>query len=223
MAGIKTWLPEIKTYHQGVTADEMDMYRVVTFRPATNAVWWASAGTAGTSSATAMVMINRLADTPRNVRFALIGSASGMAGSLDVVGRDQFGGSITETLGFASADNGGTVVGTKVFLQVDSGTLRYGTAVGNGTPNIGFVTGTNCLLGLPDRLGGTTDVVHLGHAIGTGAVSYGGGTIAAFVDKPMSAIRPAATLDGTTTITCWYKPTYNAEAVATNAGGTQAV
>jgi hypothetical protein len=67
------------------------------------------------------------------------------------------------------------------------------------------------LLGLPVKLNGTTDVVHLGMAAGTGQITYNGGTIAGFVDSPMSAVRPAASLDGTAVISVWVKPTYAGE------------
>lgn len=221
MAGIKSYLPDIKIQKQGVTWDEMDAYRVLTIRPAINVRWWASAGTAGTAALGTFTMVNRLPDWPRNINFILAGSATGMAGSIDVSGKDQFGNTIAETLGFGSADNGGTVVGTRVFARLDSGTLRYGTAVGSGTPQIGLVPGTNCLLGLPDKINGTTDVVHLGFNLGTGAVTYGGGTIAAFVNSPMHAIRPAAALDGTAQVMVWYKSTYDATAVGTVAYGSQ--
>ena len=221
MAGIKSWIPDIKTYEQGVTWDEMDAYRTITVRPAINVRWWASAGTAGTAALGTFAMLNRLPDWPRNVNFILAGTGVGMAGSIDVSGKDQFGNTITETMGFGSADNGGTVVGTKVFAALDSGTLRYGTAVGNGTPQIGFVPGTNCLLGLPDKINGTTDVVQLGFGLGTGAVSYGGGTIAAFVDSPMHAIRPAAALDGTAEVNVWYVSRYDATGVGTVANRLQ--
>lgn len=223
MSGLKLYHPDVRFAANKVTPDEMDMYRVYSVRPAINVRWWASAGTAGTAASTAFTILNRLPDVPRNINFILAGSATGMAGSIDVDGKDQFGNTISETIGFGSADNGGTVVGTKVFAQVTSGTLRYGTAVGSGTPQIGFVPGTNCLLGLPDKIKAATDVLHLGHAVGTGAITYGGGTIAAFVDTGMHAIRPAASLDGTAHITVWYKPSFNPEATPVVANLTQAV
>ena len=223
MAGIKSWLPDIKTYAQGVTADEMDAYRVYTIAGAgINVRWWASAGTAGTAAMGTFTMLNRLPDYPRNVNFILAGTATGMAGSIDISGKDQFGNTITETIGFGSADNGGTVVGTKVFAQMDSGTLRYGTAVGNGTPQIGLVPGTDCLFGLPDKINGTGDVVHIGQTVGTGAVSVGGGTVGGFVNVGMHAIRPGATLTGTASVNVWYRSRYDASVVCTVANLTQA-
>lgn len=207
---IKTFSPELTILRQLVTPDEIDRYEVFSIRPAIGGAVYASAGTAGTAAVPAFVVKNT-PDWPRNVSFALAGSATGMAGTMSLVGKDQFGNSITESFGFGSADNGGTVVGTKVFSQISSGTLLYGTAVGNGTPLIGPASGTNCLLGLPVKLNGTTDVVHLGMAVGTGEITYNGGTIAAFVDVPMSAVRPAAALDGTAIVNVWVKPTFPGE------------
>lgn len=195
-----------------ITADEIDRYEVARFdMPGTSAVWWASAGTAGTSSAVALAIINRIPDYPRNINFALAGTGAGMAGTLVANGFDQFGSQITESLSFGTAANGGTVVGSLVFGQLIGGTLSYGTAVGNGTPAIGFVPGTGCLLGLPVKIRLTTDVVSLSMNAGTGPVTYNGGTIAGFVNTAVSAIRPVAALTGTQTIGAWVKSTYNAE------------
>lgn len=207
-----------------VVPDEIDRYEVFTINPGLSATMLSAAGTAGTASAIAMTIVNRTPDWPRNINFALAGTGVGMAGTLDVNGRDQFGGSQTESLGFGSADNGGTVVGSKVFAQITSGTLRYGTAVGNGTPAIGLVPGTGCLLGLPVKLGASTDVVHLGMNTGTGVITYNGGTIAGFVNTSVHAIRPAATLTGTSVINVWVKPSYsfnNQKGIMSN--GTQVV
>lgn len=209
---IKAFSPDIKMLGQLVTPDEVDRYEVVNYvMPGTASTWWASAGTAGTASSIAAVIINALPDYPRNIRFVLAGTGVGMAGTFVANGKDQFGVTITENLGFGSADNGGTVVGTKVFAQFTSGTLNYGTAVGNGTPAIGFVTGTNCLFGLPVKLNGTTDVVHIGMVNGTGAITVNGGTVAGFVDSPMSAFRAPATLTGTQSINVWVRPTFAGE------------
>lgn len=204
-------LPSIKISGQLVTPDEIDRYEVFRVRPAIDAGFLAHGGTSGTADTVALGIRSRLPDTPRNLNFSFPGSAVGQAGTVIVNGVDQFGITIQETLGFGSADNGGTVVGTKVFAQITSGTMYYGTSAGVGTPVIGFVPGTNCLIGLPVKLNGTSDVVHLGMTAGTGAILYGNGTIAAFVNVPMSAVRPAAALTGTTTVTAWIKPQYAGE------------
>lgn len=206
-----------------ITPDEVDRYEVFNVSPAINTTWWASAGTAGTSATTPIVIINAIPDWPRNIRFALAGSAAGMTGTLIVNGKDQFGVSQTENFTFAGASNGGTTVGTKVFGQITSGTLYYGTAVGSGTPDIGFVSGTNCLLGLPTKIRAASDVVLLSQTIGTGALSYNGGTVAGFVDTTVHAVRPAVALTGTSDINIWVNSTYNNENGARMANLSQVV
>lgn len=213
---LKVFEPSLKILNQKVTPDELDRYEMVNFvMPGTASTWFASAGTSGTADSVACVIINALPDYPRNIRFALAGSAVGMAGTLDANGKDQFGVSVSESLGFGSADNGGTVVGTKVFAQFSSGTLRYGTAAGVGTPSIGLVAGTNCLLGLPVKLNGTTDVVHIGMTAGTGPITVNGGTVAGFVNSPFSAVRAPATLTGTQCVNVLVKPTLAGETQGT--------
>ena len=204
-------LPSIKISGQLVSPDEIDRYEVFQFRPQIDAGFLAHGGTSGTADTVALGIRNRLPDTPRNLNFSFPGSATGQAGTVTVNGVDQFGITVTESLGFGSADNGGTVVGSMIFAQITSGTMYYGTSAGVGTPVVGFVPGTGCLIGLPIKLNGTTDVVHLGMQAGTGAITYGGGTIAAFVNVPRSAIRPAATLNGTSAIIAWVKPRYAGE------------
>ena len=213
---IKQFVPELTILREKISPDEIDRYEVFSIRPAIAGYVWASAGTAGTSAAIALTVKNT-PDWPRNINFALAGSHGDMTGTLVVNGKNQFGAAQTESITFTKAANGGTAVGSLVFSQITSGTLNYGTAVGAGTPNIGFVPGTACLLGLPVKLNGSTDVVHLSQATGTGAITFNGGTIGAFVDSGVSAIRPVATLDGTAVINVWVKPTYAGEKYA---GGT---
>lgn len=197
-----------------VTPDEIDRYEVVVINPSgavTKMI--GTAAVAGTAATGAVVLVSALPDWPRNVEFALAGSATGMAGTLVLNGRDQFGAIISETFGYGSADNGGTVVGTKVFAQFTSGTVTFGTAIGNGTSRIGLgTTGTTSLLGLPFKLGGTTDVKHIGLTVGTGAILVNGGTIAAFVNVPMSAVLAPVNIPiGTYTVSVWAKPSFNGE------------
>lgn len=225
MSGFKRSQPGLRfTGNQGaanptaleaITPDEIDRYEVyqVTNPNTLNAAsWFGTWAVAGTAAAGAMVIRNAVADYPRNAEFAIAGSATGLAGTASVTGRDQFGSVITETFGFGSADNGGTVVGTKVFAHVTSGTLTFGTAVGNGTARLGVgTTGTTSLFGLPFKVGGTTDLKILSVVAGTGAITVNGGTIAAFIDVTTSSIKAPVTTTGTMTITAWVRPTFNAE------------
>lgn len=200
--------------YDAISPDEIDRYETTTMCPSgavTALIGTTAVG--GTSAVSAVVAVSALPDWPRNVEFAVTGTGAGMAGTLVYNARDQFGSIYQETLAVATASNGGTVSGTKVMAQFTSGTVSFGTAVGNGTTRIGLGTvGTTALLGLPYRLGGTTDVKMLSWTVGTGAVSVGGGTIAAFVDVPNSAIKSPFNIPvGSTTITVWSKPTFNAE------------
>lgn len=201
----------------GVSPDEMDAYSVYTIsNPATTALgplFIASAGSAGTSAATPLVINNKYPDYPRNVNFAIAGSGAGMAGTLTLNGFDQFGSKITEVMSFGTAANGGTVVGTRVFGQFVSGTVNYGTAVGAGTPSIAFANGTACIFGFPVKLGNTTDVVNISMSAGTGPISVGGGTaIGSLIIggnlSPVHGFRPFATFGGTTFFNVWVKSTY---------------
>lgn len=218
--------PGLRFGGQGVSPDEMDAYQVYQVANPSTALlgplFVASAGTSGTSDVVAAVINNKYPDYPRNVQFALAGSAAGMTGTLTLNGNDQFGSAITESFTFAGANNGGTVAGTKVFGQFLSGTLAYGTALGVGTPSISFVPGTACLFGLPVKIGRAADVVHYGMSAGTGPISVGGGTaIGSLVDTTVHAFRPFAAFGGTTFFNVWVKSTFNGEE-ANIARGTQA-
>jgi hypothetical protein len=204
---------------QGISADEMDvMQQYVIVNPTTSATWVGTFPVAGTAATGTLVFVNAIMDYPRNAEVAIAGSATGMAGTATLYGRDQFGNKISEVFGFGSTDNGGTVVGTKIFSQFSAGTLLFGTAVGNGTARVGVGTlGTTALFGLPNKLGGTTDVKAISWGTNHVAVSVNGGTIAGLVNVPMSAIAAAKGLGGTaTTVSVLYKPSYITEAQLIN-------
>lgn len=206
-----------------VSPDEQDRYEIYTvINPAgptgIASTWFGTWAVAGTSAVGNLVIINAIADYPRNLEFAIAGSAAGMTGTAVIVGKDQFGNSITESLTFAGAANGGTVVGTKVFDQVTSGVLTFGTAVGNGTARLGVdVAGTTALFGLPVKIGAASDVVRVNFTAGTGALNINGGTIATYVNTAMHAIKAPKPIVGTTSIQAWVKSSYSAEAPVANA------
>lgn len=217
MAGFKRSQPGIRFSGEKVTADEEDQYVIYSIgQPGTAVAWFASAGTAGTSTNTAYVIINRYPDYPRNINYILAGTGAGMAGTFTTNGYDQFGNKVTEVVAIGTAANGGTVVGTTTFARVDSGTLNYGTAVGNGTPQIGFVPGTACLFGLPVPIAGSADVVFASMLAGTGAITLNGGTVGALVTAttpaggtpPVASFRAFAALTGSQTINVWIKSSY---------------
>lgn len=226
MSGLKTFQPALRFTNSGTTQnriptaavspDEIDRYEVVTIVNPNTLNASAFIGTyavAGTSATNALVVVNAIPDWPRNLEYSLTGTGAGMAGTATVVGRDQFGSVISETLTFGTASNGGTIAGTKVFAQVTSGTHFFGTAVGNGTGRLGLgTTGTTAQFGLPFKVGGTTDLKLLSVNAGTGGVTVNGGTIAAFINVPNSSILlPVPQTTGTMAITAWVRPTFNSE------------
>lgn len=213
MSGLKRNINALQVPKQqfAVTPDEMDRYEVYSIvMPGTASNWFASAGTAGTSATGTAVVINAIPDYPRNLQFSLTGTGVGMAGTFTYNARDQFGSTFQEVLATGTATNGGTVAGTKVVAQFISGTLNYGTAVGAGTPAIGFCpTGTTCLFGLPTRIRTGTDVVLMSMVAGTGAVTVNGGTIGTMVVVGQHAVRSPLTLTGTQTINVWIRSQFD--------------
>lgn len=122
-------------------------------------------GTVTGAAAAAFVLDNVQMDYPRNLLFTMLGVAGGMGGTATVNGTDQFGGSINETLGFASANGGGTVAGTKIFNTITSGSVvgiagAAGTAIGTAKLGVAIGTGTGivALFGLPVKVKAVTDV-----------------------------------------------------------------
>lgn len=194
-----------------ITPDEIDRYETYTIvNPTISSTWFGTCPIAGTSATGTLVLVNAIADYPRNLRYIVNGTGANMAGTWIVSGKDQFGNLISETVAIATANNGGTVEGTKIFAQVDGGTFQFGTAVGNGTTQLGpAITGTTALFGLPYKLGGTTDVKLLTYSTGPGAQTINGGTIAGFVDSVNHAVKAPVTVTGTYSVHVWAKPTYD--------------
>src|SRR3990167_3489410 len=226
MSGLKKYEPALRFGQLGtappvgaITPDEIDNYVVYNVINPTISNVWVGTRKSGTADVKAVTLTNAILDYPRNLEFSIAGSSVGMAGTLAVTGRDQFGSVISESFGFGSADNGGTVVGTKVFAHYTTGTVTFGTFAGaNGTAQLGVGTsGTTALFGLPVRLGGTTDVKLLTRTNATGAQTVNGGTIAAFVNVPMSAVASPADTSCSYSFTAWVKPTFNPEAYSINA------
>lgn len=223
MAGFKRSQIGLRQAGERITQDEEDQYLIYNISsPGTSANWFGTSNVAGTSSLGTVGIINRYADYPRNLNYTLVGTGAGMAGTFIVSGVDQFGNTVSETVATGTASNGGTVVGTQIFAQFTGGTVQYGTAIGNGTPLIGFVPGTGCLFGLPVPIGGTKDVVFASMVAGTGVISWNGGTVGGFVGvtsplsgtPPVATIRAVAALTGSQTINVWIKPTYIPDNIA---------
>lgn len=224
MAGFKRSQPGLRFAGEKITQDEEDQYLIYSIsQPGTANIWFGTAPIGGTSSLGTVVVINRYADYPRNLNYILVGTGAGMAGTFTAVGFDQFGNKVSEVVPTGTASNGGTVVGTQIFAQFTAGTVNFGTAVGNGTTQIGLVPGTGCLFGLPVPIAGSNDVVFASMVAGTGAISLNGGTIGALVGAtspaggtpPVATFRAFSALTGSQTLNIWIKPSYVPDNIST--------
>ena len=218
--GLKKHQPEIRFSGNLVTPDEIDAYTVYTV--VCPAVVNASVGTAvGTSTqarAIGFASGSRFLDYPRNLRVVVsVASGSTKGGTLAVVGKDQFGQAISESLAVAVAADGGTTEGTKVFMEVTAGTFTFGTAnAGNGTCEVGCgIVGTTALFGLPVKLGAAANIRRYNWTANN--VSVPVGTIGADqYDLTLHAVKAWKTMAGTEAFQVWVKSTYNAEYDANN-------
>jgi len=208
-----------------VTPDEIDTtksYSVIF--PAISATWLAAVATGTVSQARAMTMAATTCDYPRSVASFWTGSASN-SGTMVVTGKNQFGGTQTESLALAQGTQwSGTANGTKVFAQVSAATCSFGTGVtGTGTVSLGFSDEAgSAVFGIPDRIAGTADVLGIQWADETGlSVALNGGTIGAYVDATNHSFRGTEALAGTMVFTCLYKPSYAPVSSGTLANLTQ--
>lgn len=222
MSGLKDNFPGVfnKTGTSGwqVSPDEIDMdHQYVIMNPSVSATYF---GTVSSASAAALVLDQTRADYPRNVLVTALGVAGGMGGTAVVNGKNQFGETIQESIGFGSAAGGGTTAGTKVFAQVTSGTFTPqglgGTAI--ATVSLGVVIGTVMLptFGLPARLGGTSDikaVTWLDADVSkmTNAASH------AKVDRSAITIEVAGGIAAADSFMVYYRPTFNSAGSAKTA------
>jgi hypothetical protein len=175
-------------------------------------------GTVSSAATAAFVLDNIRPDYPRTLAISILGVAGGMGGTVTVNGYDQFGGTQTETIGFASAAGGGTVATTKVFGRVVSAVTTGlaglgGTAI--GTARIGYefgtATGRVAKFGLPTKIAAVSDVRRITYTSqGVGGTALNGGTIdSTNVDVTNSAFIPNRILAGTEVYTIAIKSTFD--------------
>lgn len=195
-----------------VTPDEIDRYEVYNvINPAISATGIGSA-TAGTvSQAVAVGFVTVKPDYPRALLATWSGSAS-VSGTVVVVGKNQFGGDITENFVLAQGtQEAGTDTSTEIFAELTSATATFGTgAIGSGTVSLGYaIAGTAARFGLPAKIGGTLDVKHITWTDESGvSTPLNGGTIGAYVGTAQHTFAGTETLAGTMTLTAWYRPTF---------------
>ena len=182
MPGLKKHDPAVQFSGNKVTPDEMD--KRVYYHVLKPSIGDAFVGTVEAAAAGDFVLDQILVDYPRTLLLTILGEAAGMGGTATITGTDQFGVAQSETLGFGSANGGGTVAGTKIFDSVSAVALDgvdgdSGTAI--GTASIGLAKGTAAGIianfGLPVKIGATSDVKRIIWNNGATITGVGGGTI----------------------------------------------
>ena len=199
-----------------VTPDELGYDQTyIVINPSIDTVWFGTTAVGGTTSTQAVVLTNKYADYPRNLNYQVAGS-NALGGTWTVNGKDQFGNIQQESVVIATAVNGGSTLGTKIFSEVTNGTFSFiSGSVGNGTPKLGVGTaGTTTLFGLPAKLGGTTDIkVIRGSFNGVGTSTSGtfvfGGTPSSAANTTVHAFAaPRDVAAGTVIYSVLYRSTY---------------
>lgn len=216
MSGLGEYFPEFQAPGAQVTPmniDRYEIYQIIAPQMGTFA-WGTVVGTQ--TQAKSIVFDQVLPDYPRNVEVKILPASGSVAGGTFVVsGKNQFGEVISETFAIASAANGGTAVGTKIFGFFTAGTGTMGTGdAGNGTVTLyPASTGTTALFGLPTKLGGTADVRLMSFGSTGVAKAPNGGTIGGYVDLANSAIKAPNTITtpagNLTWINVWFKSSWS--------------
>lgn len=186
MPGLKLHYPDVRFSANKVTPDEVDQTVYYTVQNPSVSASFLGTVTTSTAAGAAFVLDQTKCDFPRNVLLTITGEAAGMGGTATVTGTDQFGVAQTETLGFGSAANGGTIAGTKIFDSVSTANLdgvlgAAGTAI--GTASLGFAIGTAANIvaqfGLPVKIGAVADVKKIMWNDNTVQKGVNGGTVTA--------------------------------------------
>ena len=213
-------MPDVRFSGNQVTPDEMDRYeQYQVINPAISATFFGSATANVADAVGAIGLGNTRADYPRAIAAYFSGSAS-VSGTVAVVGKDQFGVVVSESLALTQGtQTAGTPASTNIYAQITSATVTMGTGViGTGTVSLGVpIAAGAAKFGLPAKIGAVSDVKAITWTNATGvAIPINGGTIASatYVDATTHAFVGSATLAGTQTYTVLFKPSYVAESLA---------
>ena len=206
---LKTWHPDVTFGEAKVGADEVDFYHVyrVMF-PSIDAT--AIATTAAIATEAALAANVTTLDYPRNLRVTCAGgTADGTyGGTITINGLNQFGQAIQETFTIATAENGGTAVGTKVFATFISGTANLTGDTAVATCNVGVGTaGTTTMFGLPFKVGGTKDLLNYSWGSAGGNAFVPASSLGSYVSTTQHAIKARTDFVGTSGFTAWLKST----------------
>lgn len=219
----KKFSPEVRFNSEKLDPDEINRYETYLvacpMSQTVGSAWFGTAAANLSGSVSSFVILNQAADYPRNVYFSIVNTAGSLnAGTVAVVGVDQFGQSITENIGYALGTATMGKAGTKIFSQVTAATITFGTGqVQNGTPFLGVAGGTEAgssvfYFGLPVRVGAATDVVDLSWVNNFVGKALNAGTPSALIDTVNHSFKGTATLGTADFFNVRILSTYNGEA-----------
>lgn len=219
MPGLKKHHPDFRFNDNRVTPDEIDgpQQYVVAFPSASATYIGTSAGgTAG--QAKALVFLSAKPDYPRNLLYGVVGTHD-TGGTWVVSGKDQFGDTITETVGWGTLAAGtpaGASAGTKIFAEVTGGTFTH-AGVGTGSARLGVAVGTGGTIqhyfGLPMRIASVNDVKNITWSSEFTSTPINKGTVASasYVGTARHTFNGTATIAGTQCFVVDVISTYNSE------------
>lgn len=227
-------MPGMKKYHADftfsgnrVTPDEIDRYeQYVVINPSISATWVGTCAAGTSTQSKALVLINKNLDYPRNLLYGVVGT-NDVGGTWTVNGKDQFGNTITESVGSGTAAAGTpafAVAGTKIFSQVTSGTFTFATgSAGNGSAQLGVAIGTAATakyyLGLPSKIAAVTDVKSISWSKENVQVTMNGGTVdSTLVGTTNHTFCGTGIMGGTETFVVLYRPTTDLSGTTDQAG-----
>jgi len=221
----KKFQPEVRFNGEKIDPDEINRVETYTIAcPYAETAGSAFVGTAAAGksgdAAGGFVILNQQLDYPRNLKLTIVNTAGSLnAGTVAVTGKDQFGQTISENIGYALGTATQGKAGTKIFSKVTAATITWGTGqVQNGTPYLGVAGGTESgsnvyWLGLPVRIGAASDVIGLSYAKNFVTQVLNAGTPSALIDTVNHSFTGTVALGTADFFHVRILSTYNSEAV----------
>jgi hypothetical protein len=217
---LKKFMPEVRFNSEKVDPDEINMYQQYTIAcPGTtvNCIGTAAGGTWVQTKS--LVILNQALDYPRNLFLSITNTAGSLnGGSVYVVGKDQWGNSQTETIGYNLGTATQGISGTKIFSQVTAGTVTFGSAQLNaGSATLGVACGTAAgsnvfAFGLPWRLGAKTDIKNISYVKNFVPTVLNAGTPSDLITLDPPSFTGTVILGTADFFSVTALPTYNGEA-----------
>ncbi len=210
---LKTWHPDVAFGGGKVGADEVDFYHTYTIKdPSIDATAVATAASIHIGSTPLVENVAGVMDYPRNLVLRVAGGTSSgtYGGTATINGLDQFGNSISETFSIATAVNGGTGIGTKIFSKFVSGSINMAGDTAVATANVGYGTaGTTTLFGLPFKVGGTGDLMSFNWASAHAVQFITSTAVGSYVNTGVHAVLARTDFGTASGFGLWAKSTYN--------------